>query len=79
MRGDFFDVHAARRRGDERDVALVAIQHQAQVQLARDLRAFFDEHLVDRQAFRAGLVRHQALAEHGLGGLAPPLRANRPA
>ena len=79
VRGDFLDVHAAGGRRDEGDVALVAIEHQAQVQLALDLRAFLDEHLANRQAFGAGLVRHQALAEHGLGRLAPPLPASRPA
>ena len=70
VRGDFLDVHAARGGGDERHLALIPIQHQAQVQLARDLRAFLDEHLVDRQAFRPRLVRLEARAEHGRRGLA---------
>ena len=62
--GDFFDVHAAGGRDDEGDVALVAVQHQADVQLALDLRAGLDEHLVDGQTFRPGLVGVQTTAEH---------------
>ena len=73
MSRHFFDVHAAGGGRDERDVALVAVQDQAQVQLARDLRAFLDEHLVYRQAFRPGLVRLEARPEHRGSGLARSL------
>ena len=61
VRGDFLDVHAAGGRGDEGDAALLAVEHEAQVDLARDLRARLDVDLVDRQAFGARLLRDQAL------------------
>ena len=70
LRGDFLDVHAARGRGDERDAAGVAIEQQAQVQLALDLRAGLDVDLVDRQAVADRLLGLEALAEHGLAAAA---------
>jgi hypothetical protein len=48
---DFFDVHAAGSGRHEGDTAGVAIEQQAEVQLALDLRAGLDVDLVDRQAF----------------------------
>ncbi len=63
---DLFDVHAARRRGDEGEAPGIAIQHQAQVNLARDLRAHLHIHLMHRQSRRAGLMRDQRGAEHRL-------------
>ncbi len=61
---DFLDVHAARRRRDERDAARVAVEQQAEVQLAIDLRAGLDVDLVDRQAVVSGLLGDEALADH---------------
>ena len=70
--GDFFDLHAARRRGHEHRLALHAVEHDAQVQLALDGQRLFDQQPLHDAAFRAGLVRHQLHAEHvarDLGGL----------
>ena len=68
LRRDFLDVHAAGRRGDERDAAAVAIEQQAQVQLALDLRAGLDVDLVDRQPLGPGLLGREPLAEHACRG-----------
>jgi hypothetical protein len=38
VRGDFFDVHAAGRRGDDGHAAALAVQRERQVDLALDLR-----------------------------------------
>ena len=65
--GDFLDVHAAGRRGHERDAARVAVEQQAEVQLALDLRAGLDVDLVDRQAVARGLLGLEPLPEHALG------------
>ena len=64
LRGDLLDVHAARRRGDEGDAPRIAIQQQAEIQLARDVRSRFDVDLADRQALRTGLLGLEALPEH---------------
>ena len=68
MRRDLLDVHAAGGRGDQGDAAALAVERERQVDLARDLRAGLDVHLLDRQAFGPGLRRHQARAEHAGGG-----------
>ena len=44
-----------------------AIDDDAQVQLAGDLAAFFDQHLADGLALRAGLDRDQRLPEQIAG------------
>ena len=44
-----------------------AIEHEAEVQLPRNLEPFFDEHARDDAAFGPGLVRDEAHPEH-LGG-----------
>ena len=46
-----------------------AIDDDAQVQLAGDVAACFDQHLADRLAFGAGLNRDQRLAEQRFGDL----------
>ena len=59
-----FDVHAAGAGGDHRNAAALAIERQAQVQLALDFRAGFDVHLLDRESGGAGLLGDEPLAEH---------------
>ena len=70
MLGDFFDVHAAGRGGDDRDAAALAVEREGEVDLAFDLRAGLDIYRLDRQPFRPGLLGDQALAEHVGGGAA---------
>jgi hypothetical protein len=65
--GDFLDIHTPGRGSDERKPARLAVEHEAQINLASDVRPLFDVDLVYRQAFRPGLVGHQARAEHGSG------------
>ena len=64
MFGDFFDVHAARFGGDDRDAAALAIQRERQVDLAFDVRTRLDVHRLDGQPFRTGLFGDQPLTEH---------------
>ena len=44
-----------------------AIEHEAQVQLARHLQPFFDEHARHDAPFRAGLMRDERHADHLAG------------
>ena len=62
--GDFFDVHAARFGGDDRNAAALAIQRERQIDLAFDVRTRLDVDRFDRQTFRTGLFGDQPLAEH---------------
>jgi hypothetical protein len=62
--GDFFNLHAARRRRHEHRLALRAIEHDAQIQLALDGQRLFDQQALHDAAFRTGLVRHQRHAQH---------------
>jgi len=64
--GDLLDVHAAGGRGHECDAAALAVEQQRQVDLALDRAAGLDVDQVDRQSRRAGLGRHETLAEHRL-------------
>ena len=70
VRSDFLDVHAARGRGDDCNASALAIEQQAEVQLALDGAAGLDVNKVDRQAGRARLFRDEPLPEHCGGGLA---------
>ena len=90
LRRDFLDVHAAGGRGDERDAAGVAVEQQAQVQLALDLRAGLDVDLVDRQALGPGLLGRRgavpsmpaaaaATSPTDLASLTPPALPRPPA
>ncbi len=64
LRRDFLDVHAARRGRDERNAPGIAVEQQAQIEFALDLRAGFDVDLVDGQPFGARLLRGEPRAEH---------------
>jgi hypothetical protein len=66
VRRDLFDVHAARRRADHGDLALLAVEGEREVDLALDGRTGFDINRVDRQALGAGLDGRKPRAEHGL-------------
>ena len=74
VRGDLLDVHSAGGRGHEGDAAALAVEQDRKVELALDRAAGFDVDVVHREARRAGLGRHEALAEHRLRGLADFLR-----
>ena len=65
--GDLFDVHAALAGGHQHGAAARAIDHDAQVQLAGDVAAGFDQHAADGLPFGAGLDRDQPLAEQVAG------------
>ena len=56
---DFFDVHAAFRRGHQHDFLGDAVGDHRHVQFFLDVRAFFDQQAAHFLAFRAGLVGHQ--------------------
>jgi hypothetical protein len=62
--GDLLDVHAAGSAGHDHRLARGAIEHDAQVQLARHLQTFFDEHAPDDAPFGAGLMRDERHADH---------------
>ena len=53
---DLLDVHAAARRGDERDRLGAAIDQHRQIQFLGDVVRFGDQHQVHRQRAAAGLV-----------------------
>jgi hypothetical protein len=70
MGGDFLDVDAARGRRDEGNAALLTVEHEAQVDLARDFRTGLDVHAPDRQTLGTRLPRDQALSDHRRRGRA---------
>ena len=43
LRGDLFDLHAARRRSHEHRLALRAVEHDAEIQFALDGQRLFDQ------------------------------------
>ena len=65
--GDLLDLHAAGTGGNQRHALLGTIQHKSQIQLTVDVAGAFDIEAVHDLAGRAGLVRHQALAEQLVG------------
>jgi hypothetical protein len=67
FRSDFFDIHAAGCRRDERNTADLTINKHAEIELAVDIRTLLDIHRVDGQAFRASLVRYENAAQHLVG------------
>ncbi len=73
--GDLLDLDAAVRAHHQHGPLGRAVDHEAQVQLAGDLEAFFDEHAADDPALRPGLVGDQRHAEHGVRGGLRSVRA----
>ena len=69
---DFLDFHSARGAGHEHRRADRAIHQDAQIKLALDVEAFFDQQAPDDAALFAGLRRHELHAQNA----AP--RATRP-
>ena len=67
FRGDLFDLHAAGSRRHEDVASVGAIEHDAEIQLARDGQGLFDQQALHFLALGAGLVRDQLHAQH-LGG-----------
>ena len=61
--GDVLDIHAAFRGNDQHRPAAAAIDDRAEIKLAGDRAAFFDQHAVDGLAFRPGLDGDQLMAE----------------
>ncbi len=70
VRGDFLDVHAARRRRDERDASALAVERERKIDFALDFGARFHIDLFDRQALLTRLLRDEARAQHAFGGSA---------
>ena len=64
---DFFDVHAAFGRADERHAAGDAVNQQGEIQFAFDVRTVFDVDAVHLLASRTGLMRDQSATQHFLG------------
>ena len=65
--GDFFDLHAAGSAGHDDRRFDGAVHQDAEVQLALDVQALFDQQALHQAAFRAGLRRDQRHAQN-LGG-----------
>jgi hypothetical protein len=65
--GDLLDLDAALGRGHEGDARGVAVDHHAEIELARDLAAVLDIDPAHLAPARPGLVGDQRHAEH-LGG-----------
>ena len=63
LRGDLLDLHAAFGRRHHRDATGRAVEHHAEVELARDLEALLDEQALHLLALGAGLVRDELHAE----------------
>ena len=61
---DFFDIHAAGFGRDESDAPLLAVDERREIELLRDLHAFFNVDAFHHAACRARLQRHQRVAEH---------------
>ena len=68
--GDLLDLHAAFGRRHHHHAAEAAVDHHAEVELARDVDRLLDEQPLDDLAARPGLVRDQVHAEDLLRGLA---------
>ena len=66
--GDLFDLDAAFGAGHQHRHRRGPIQHDTQIQFARDVATGFDKHLVDNFALVAGLNRHQRLAQQSFRG-----------
>src|SRR6184192_1302288 len=66
---DLLDLHATVRMGHHDDPLMLAVQHEADVQLALDGERLLHEHAMHRQSLGAGLTGHQDLAEQILGGV----------
>ena len=75
--GDFFDVHAARFGGNDRNAAALAIQRERQIDLAFDVRTRLDVDRFDGQPFRTGLFGHQPLTQHVGRGRAHRVQISR--
>ena len=67
FRRDLFDLHAARRRSHEHQASVGAVEHDAEIQLARDGQRLFNQQPLHFLALGTGLVRDQLHPEH-LGG-----------
>ncbi len=65
--GHFLDFHAARLGSHEYQLAGGAVEHNAQIQLAVDVRGLLDQEPLHLLSLRAGLVRDQLHAEDVLG------------
>ncbi len=56
-----------------------AVEHEAEVQLARHLQTFFDEHATDDAPLGSGLMGDERHADHRLGKRLGIRRATSPA
>ncbi len=56
---DLFDLHAARRRGHEHQPSRTAVEHDAEIQLARDGQRLLNQQPLHFLALGTGLVRDQ--------------------
>ena len=73
-RGHFFDIHAAAAEAINTTFSWAAIDQPAEIELALDSGTALDQHRVDGQSFRTGLMGHQTLTQlwpRPLPGLPP--------
>ena len=68
--GDFLDIDAAFRASHQDRHADGAVEHHADVDLARDVGGFLHEHLRHLLAVGVGLLGDERILEHDLGDLA---------
>ncbi len=68
--GELLDLHAAVRRGDDHDPLGFAVEHEAEIEFARDVGRRLDQHALDHLARFAGLLGHQHPPEQRRGEVA---------
>ena len=66
---DLLNLHAAGRRADHNGCAGRVVDHDADVDLTRDLDLLLDEHGIDGKPRGAGLLGDEPHSEHGGRGL----------
>ena len=61
---DLFDIHAAGSRSHEDGLAGLTIDHKPEIKFLADIKAFFNQDLLDLAPFGSRLSRHQVHSNH---------------